>query len=104
MFRPARIVAFAAIALASFGTAAGIAAIGRSDDLTTHRYAELVYAPPAATASARDAARVCDVTLLGGADRSAIDLSVASGEIMDMDLTGSQGVSVACGAVTADAR
>ena len=99
MIKPARLIGFAAIALAAFGTAASIAAIGRSDDLAVTRYSDLQFAPPALTAGARTASAACSVSLLpGAADAGAVDLHVGKGEIMDLDMPGSAGFTVACGA------
>ncbi len=99
MIKPAHIIGFAVIALAAFGTAASIAAIGRSDDLTVTRYADLVYAPPAGKVVTAAVDTGCTVDLLGGGIAGpGLDLKVAEGQAMDLDIPGSAGFTVACGA------
>lgn len=96
MIKPARIIGFSAIALAAFGTAASIAAIGRSDDLKVTRYTDLVYAPPAVQMAAAPSG--CVVDLLGSVDTGpGLGLNVAEGQSMNLDMPGSAGFTVACG-------
>ncbi len=99
MIKPARIIGFAVIALAAFGTAASIAAIGRSDDLVLTRYADLVFAPPAQASTVTTADSGCTVDLLAGGEAGpGLDIKVAEGQAMDLDVPGSAGFTVACGA------
>jgi hypothetical protein len=109
MIRPARIVGIAAIALAAFGTAASIAAIGQQADFSPTRYSALEILPPVRTAAAEaavdaPAGAACSVKLMVGEGANAagamapVELSVDTGESMDLDMPGSAGFSVACGA------
>jgi hypothetical protein len=106
MIRPARIVGFAAIALAAFGTAASIAAIGQQSDFGPTRYSDLRTAAPAAVAvvvTEDDPLAACSVTLMVGegadaAELAPVQLDVVTGDSMDLDMPGSAGFSVACGA------
>jgi len=97
MFDKARIFGFAAIALAAFGTATGIAAISRSDDIAQPRYADLVYATPKAVASVAAGAG-CAVDLVDGSIAApGLALTIAKGETVDLDTADSGGFSIACG-------
>lgn len=108
MIRTARILGFGAIALAAFGTAAGIASIGTDDDLLSGGYRALARVEPVepARVAARPGTR-CEVLLpvvdaVGRTDASGVvvplALSLPADDSMDLDLPGSEGFSVACAA------
>lgn len=112
MIRPARIAGFAAIALAAFGTAASIAAIGDSGRIGAVRYSAIEPLPERVAPAVRTASTdgVCAVTLMVGDAVSApaavvapVEVSVRANETMDLDMPGSSGFSVACGGGTAPA-
>lgn len=106
MIRTARILGLGAIALAAFGTAAGIASIGESDDFMRGGYRALTSVEPVepSRVAAQPGTR-CDILLplgdsLGRTAESDVvvplALSVPAEDSMDLDLPGSDGFSVAC--------